>query len=132
MDPKEGRNLPVKGHSSFVGALLDARVLFGHQLCLTSRSNPHARVGILLLEPVLTRLSIVTTVDPPRVLQSKVGLKVVEQVKAGHGTSREEVFGHPTVTLFKVVSRSVYDGQEVSQMHEMDTKTHGLVLWQKM
>jgi len=49
------------------------------------------------LQPSITRLFIVRSIDTPVVQAVKVFTKVEEQIVGGHGTAGKEIVGHPSV-----------------------------------
>lgn len=77
------------------------------QLSLPTAPNPRFPSLVLLLEPILTRLAVVTSIDEPRSLERERTLEVREEIERGHGSSREEVGRHPAAVVFKVVSKII-------------------------
>jgi hypothetical protein len=49
-----------------------------------------------LCQPVFTCPGVMSAVDPPLVSKRQVSLKVQQQIRRGHGTTRKEMGGHPT------------------------------------
>lgn len=60
-------------------------------------------VLILTLDPILGRLAIVPSVDPPASPKDEIILEICEQIKGRHRPSSKEMLGHPSIRGNKVV-----------------------------
>lgn len=63
-------------------------------------------VSILPLEPMLTGLGIMISIDPPTMLECHMLLEMLKEIETRHCTTGEEVLRHPTIVVLKMIRGS--------------------------
>lgn len=63
-------------------------------------------VSILRLEPMLTGLGIMISIDPPTILECRMLLEMLKEIETRHCATGEEVLRHPTIVVVEMIRGS--------------------------